>query len=82
MRLVVEARTLGTTPLVGIAIGEVRFYRPLWPGDTLWATEVVEVRTSSSKPNRGFLRMKVDTFIGEGKPLVSLYWTLLMPRRL
>lgn len=82
MRLVVEARTLGSTPLVGIAIDEVRFHRPLRPGDTLWArVEITEVCALHSKPDRGFLRMKVNTFVGVDTPLASLYWTLLVPRR-
>jgi acyl dehydratase len=81
MRLVVEARPLGTTPLIGLEVDEIRFHRPLRPGDSLRAeAEVLSVRASKSKPERGFLRMRVDTLAGD-KPLASRVWTLLVPAR-
>jgi len=47
--------TLGTT-VANLGWDEVRFPRPLFPGDTLSVeTEVLELRASQSRPNNGIV---------------------------
>ena len=72
-RLVMGARPLGATPLVGVSIDELRFLEPVRPGDVLTAeAEVLEVRA-------GLLR--VVTRRSDGVPVLTQQWTLLLPRR-
>jgi acyl dehydratase len=82
-RLMVQSRVLGTTPVVGVAIDNLRFLQPVHAGDVLRVeAEVLEVRPSQSKPERGYLVMRVVTRRrNDGKPVLTQDWTLLMPRR-
>ena len=82
MRLLVDARLLGGTPIIGADFKEFRFHRPMKPGDTLSAeAEVLGSRTSRSRPDRGFLELRVTTFNQDGEPLVTQTWTLAVPAR-
>lgn len=83
-RLIVKGRLLGSTPVVGVSIDNLRFLEPVYPGDVLTAeAEVLEVRASKSKPDRGYLVLRVVTWRRQdGKPVLTQDWTLLMPRRL
>ena len=81
-RLVMGARPLGATPLVGVSIDELRFLEPVRPGDVLTAeAEVLEVRASRSNPARGYLVLRVVTRRSDGVPVLTQQWTLLLPRR-
>jgi acyl dehydratase len=83
-KLMVQARIVGSTPLVGVSINNLRFLEPVNAGDVLSVeAEVLEVRASKSKPERGYLVMRVVTRRrDDGKPVLTQEWTLLMPRRL
>lgn len=82
MRLMVEARPFGATPLIGIEIDEIRFKRPVLPGDTLSAElEIIEKRVSKTRPDRGFLRGRTTTFNQKGAEVSSQLWTMLIPLR-
>ncbi|MGE3477819.1 MAG: MaoC family dehydratase [Rhodospirillaceae bacterium] len=62
MRLMVDARFLGSTPIVGAEFKEMRFHAPMLPGDTLQANaEILAVRPSKSRPDRGFMDVRVTT---------------------
>jgi len=82
-RLMVQARIVGSTPLVGVSINNLRFLEPVNAGDVLSVeAEVLEVRPSKSKPERGYMVMRVVTRRrNDGKPVLIQDWTLLMPRR-
>jgi acyl dehydratase len=82
-RLMVQSRVLGSTPVVGVAIDNLRFLEPVYAGDVLAAeAEVLEIRPSKSKPERGYLVTRVVTRRrNDGKPVLTQDWTLLMPRR-
>ncbi|WP_137390688.1 MaoC family dehydratase [Rhodoligotrophos defluvii] len=82
MRLMVDARLLGTTPIIGAEFRELRFHRPMRPGDTLTAeAEVLAARGSRSKPELGFLDLRVRTFNQDGAELLTQTWTLVVPSR-
>jgi acyl dehydratase len=82
-RLMVQSRIVGSTPLVGVSINNLRFLEPVNAGDVLSVeAEVLEVRPSKSKPERGYVVMRVVTRRhNDGKPVLTQDWTLLMPRR-
>lgn len=81
-RLMVEARPLAGTPLVGVSIDALRFLAPVFPGDVLSVeAEVLDARASSSRPQHGFLRLRLVTRRQDGSAVLTQDWTLLMPRR-
>jgi acyl dehydratase len=82
MRLLVDARLLGGTPIVGAEFKDMRFHAPMCPGDTLQASaEVIAIRPSKSRPDRGFMDMKVTTKNSAGTTLVTQSWSLVVPSR-
>ena len=65
--------TVGTT-VANLGMDEVRFPKPLFPGDTIHIqTEVLEVRESKSRPNNGIVTFahrafnQNDELVGECK---------------
>lgn len=80
MRLIVDARLLGDTPIVGAEFQETRFHGPIRPGEKLRATvEVTGIRLSKSRKDRGFLDVKVQTKNSQEVPLVTQRWSLVVP---
>ncbi len=83
MRLLVDARPLGGTPLVGAELREIRFHAPLHPGDRLRASsEILAIRPARSRTDRGFLDVKVTTRNAVGDLLVTQICTLVVPTRM
>ncbi|GGO84351.1 MaoC family dehydratase [Marinobacterium nitratireducens] len=82
MRLLVDARLLGGTPLIGAELKNIRFHAPMRPGNTLRAgAEVTAIRPSKSRPDRGFIDLKVTTRNADGMTLATQNWSLVMPLR-
>lgn len=82
MRLLVDARLLGGTPIVGAEFKDTRFHAPVRPGDSLRANaEIVAVRPSKSRPDRGFMDVRVTTMNTAGTTLVTQNWSLVVPSR-
>lgn len=82
MRLMVDARLLGGTPIVGAEFKNTRFHAPVRPGDTLWASaEVTAIQVSRSRPDRGFMDMQVTTKNTADVVLVTQSWRLVVPTR-
>jgi acyl dehydratase len=76
MRLFIEAGGHGDAPIVGIGIDELRWKQVARPGDTLRTTrEIVEVRRSASKPDRGVIRTLV-TVLNQHDETVMTYYAL------
>jgi acyl dehydratase len=81
-RLMVDARPLGSTPLVGLEIKELKFERPVRPGDRLRAEgEVLERRASKTRPERGIVIMRVVTRNQSDQPVMSQVWVAILPTR-
>lgn len=82
MRLMVRSRIFGDGPVVGVGIDHLRFLKPVRAGDRLRAQgEVLEVRPSRSDASRGYLLLRITTTRGDGEPVLTQDWTLLVPRR-
>lgn len=81
MRLLVE----GGAPLAGGLIGagcEIAWPRPTRPGDTLSVeSEVLEIRPSRSRPDRGMVTLRSRTLNQEGQVVQTLVSKLVVPRR-
>jgi len=81
-RLYVQTNALAAASLGSPGIDEVRWLRPVRPGDTLRATiEVLDSRTSTSKPDRGIVSVKYTTFNQRGEPVMTMLGKQLMRRR-
>jgi acyl dehydratase len=66
----------------GPGMDELRWLKPVRPGDTLRAVaEIVEVTPSRSKPDRGALRYKVAAVNQNGETVMTALITSLILRR-
>jgi len=61
---------------------ELRWLRPVRPGDTLRAAaEVIEVRPSASRSDRGTVRFRCTTLNQKNEPVQTVYCNQLLKRR-
>jgi acyl dehydratase len=81
MRLLVE----GGAPIAGGVIGaggEVTWPRPTRPGDELQVvSEIVEIKPSRSKPDRGIVTLRSETRNQRGEVVQIMTSKLVVPRR-
>jgi acyl dehydratase len=82
MRLLVESEFRPAGGIVGAGMDELRWPRPVRPGDELRIeTEVLEVRPSRSRPEQGMVKARTTTFNGRDEPVQVLVANLIVPRR-
>jgi acyl dehydratase len=82
MRLVAETVVIANGGM-GLGVDNLRWPRPVLPGDTLRvAIEVVAARASRSQPERGLVTMRTTTFNQHDEVVQELTSTVMMPRRL
>lgn len=82
MRLFVESGGYGDTPMVGLGIDELRWRRPVRPGDVLTVKrEVVGVERSKSRPQFGTIRTKVTVSNQDGEAVLTLLTLGQVPAR-
>jgi acyl dehydratase len=73
MRLLVDHYLSGVASLGSPGIDELRWSRPVRPGDTLRVrTTVLEANRSRSKPDRGMVRTLVEVLNQDGQVVMSL----------
>lgn len=67
---------------VGLSVDELQWLRPVRPGDTLrLQTEIVAVRPSRSKPDRGLIRIRNVTTNQHGEVVQTFLASVLVRRR-
>jgi acyl dehydratase len=82
MRLLVESELRPAGGMVGVGLDELRWPRPVRPGDELHVEcEVLEVRPSKSRPEQGIIKLRTTTLNQEHKPVLGYVVSLLVPRR-
>ncbi|MGD0024790.1 MAG: MaoC family dehydratase [Xanthobacteraceae bacterium] len=82
MRLVVEGEFRPAGGILGVGFDELSWPRPVRPGDELHTkSEVLEVRPSKSRPDRGLIRVRTTTFNQNGEAVQIYTGHLLVPRR-
>jgi len=75
------ADTSGRT-IANLGFDRVVFERPLFPGDSLYAeSEVLDVRESSSKPDRAIVHVETRGFNQLGERVIVLRRKFLVPKR-
>ena len=81
-RLFAQTRALAACSLGSPGVDELRWLRPVRPGDTLRAiVRVVEQRASTSKADRGLVRLQWTTLNQSGEPVLTMTSMQLVRRR-
>jgi acyl dehydratase len=82
MRLLVESELKPAGGIVGTGFDEFRWPRPVRPGDELHVeSQVLEVRTSKSRPDQGLIKVRTTTLNQDGEAVQISIGNLLVPRR-
>ena len=69
--------------LIGMGAEELRWPRPVHPGDVLRVeSEVLGLRPSKSQPDRGVVRVRNTTLNQDGQAVMVQVVTMTVPRRL
>ncbi|MDP2880241.1 MAG: MaoC family dehydratase [Azonexus sp.] len=81
-RLFIQSGILAESSLGSPGIDELRWLAPVRPGDTLHSEiEVLEVRPSNSKPDRGIARLKYQAVNQRGEAVLSFIVIHLLRRK-
>jgi len=81
MRLFVTGEFKPVGGSIGLAVDELRWPQPVRPGDILkLETEILDVRQSRSKPDRGIIRIRNVTTNQRGE-IVQTFLAFVMIRR-
>ena len=82
MRLLVDGEFKPAGGILGVGFDELSWPRAVRPGDELYVlSEVLEVRPSKSRPDRGVVRLRTTTLNQDGEPVQILVANLIVPRR-
>lgn len=82
MREFVHSKPYGDTPILGMGVDELRWLHPVRPGDRLRIhAQIVEVKRSSSRPDRGMVRTAISATNQDGVPVIRLQTLTQMPAR-
>ncbi|MFT6914511.1 MAG: acyl dehydratase [Motiliproteus sp.] len=81
-RLFIQSGILEACSMGSPGMDEVRWLAPVRPGDTLYTeVEVLEVKPSTSKPDRGILRMRYIAINQDGERVLSYIINHFVKRR-
>jgi acyl dehydratase len=82
MKLLVEGGLPLAGGIIGAGVEEVRWPRPVRPGDQLHVeSEVLEVRPSRSRPDQGLAKIRTTTLNQNGEPVQVMTSNLVIRRR-
>ena len=82
MRLLVESEFKPAGGIIGAGFDELRWPRPVRPGDELRVeSEILEVRPSKSRPNQGWIKLRITTLNQNGEAVQIFVGNLIVPSR-
>jgi acyl dehydratase len=82
MRLLVDGDFKPAGGILGVGFDALSWPRPVRPGDELHAkSEILEVRPSKSRPDRGTIRVRTTTYNQNDEAVQEFTGNLLVPRR-
>ena len=82
MKLMVESDLKIAGGIVGTSFEELRWSRPVRPGDVLYVvSEVLEIRALKSRPNQGVIKVRNTTLNQSDEPVQVLVGNLFVLRR-
>lgn len=82
MRLMVDGEFKPAGGILGVGFDELSWPRAVRPGDELYArSEVLDVRPSKSRPDRGLIRVRTTTLNQNDETVMMFTGNLLVPKR-
>src|SRR5262245_29060843 len=82
MRLLVDSELTVAGGIIGAGIDELRWPRPVRPGDELrLESEVLAVRPSQSRADIGLVKVRTTTFNQKNEPVQVMVSNLVVPSR-
>jgi acyl dehydratase len=82
MRLLVDSEMKPAGGIIGTRAEELRWPRPVRPGDELHVEiEILEVRASEKRPGDGYVKCRSTTLNQRGEPVQMLVMNLLVRSR-
>ena len=82
MRLMVDGEFKPAGGILGVGFDELSWPRAVRPGDELRAqSEILEVRPSKSRPDRGLIRVRTTTLNQNDEAVMMFTGNLLVPKR-
>jgi len=82
MRLMVDGEFKPAGGILGVGFDQLSWSRPVRPGDELRVTsEIMEVRPSKSRPDRGTIRVQNTTLNQNDEAVQTFTANLIVPRR-
>lgn len=82
MKLMVEGEFRIVGGLIGLGVEELRWPRPVHPGDVLRVeTEVLQLRPSNSQPDRGIVKLRNTTMNQNSEKVMTQVVNIIVPRR-
>jgi acyl dehydratase len=82
MRLLVEGELKPAGGIIGAGFDEMRWPKPVRPGDELHVeSEVLEVRASKSRPEQGVIKVRTTTLNQNDEAVQVFVGSLVVPRR-
>lgn len=82
MRLVADAKPLGSLPILGMGVDNMSWPQPVRPGDTIQVeTEVLAIRPSNSKPTHGIVKLRSTARNQNGEVVFVVTPNVWVPRR-
>lgn len=82
MRLFVDSDFRPAGGIIGAGFDELRWPRPVRPGDELRVeSEVLEVRPSKSRPHQGLVKVRITTTNQDGDAVQVFVANIIVPRR-
>src|SRR6201989_76597 len=83
MKLLVEGGLPLAGGIIGAGVEEVRWPRPVRPGDRLRVeSEVLEVRPSRSRPEQGLAKIRTTSLNQNGEPVQVMMSNLVVRRKI
>jgi len=82
MRLVASSEYRAVAGTIGMGFDGLRWPIPVYPGDELRIeSEVIEMRASKSRPDRGLMKIRTRTLNQNGAVVQELIANAMVPRR-
>jgi acyl dehydratase len=82
MRIMLDGEFKPAGGVLGVGIDELKWPRPVRPGDTLRVhNEVLDVRESKSRPDHGLIKVRTTTLNQNDEPVQVLVANLVVPKR-
>jgi acyl dehydratase len=82
MKLMVVSEFQPAAGIIGVGFDELRWPRPVRPGDELHVEgDVLETRASKSNPRQGLIKVRMSTINQRGEAVQISIGNLIVPRR-